>query len=298
MKSIRLFPLLVIVFFSHSSSCQIIEKNQVTLNKKKFTISITSLALVTGGLYYYVNNSWWSDESIDFHFDQGPDLTYAMNVDKAAHFFGGLVTADMFSRTMIWSGIQEDKAYLYGSLFGSALQLGIEIKDGYAPYWGFSKVDLLTGVVGSFSPYLKQKYPTYNVVNFKIGYFKRSNHYWDLENQRGKFPGPYDWHNDYVNQTYWMALDIKRISNQSWWPDFLDLAIGFGLDDSQFLNNQNRKSGGCNEWYLAIDYNLPKLLKNLDSPLAKELKYWLNYIKFPAPTLRFSPTIEFYPFFM
>ena len=129
-------------------------------------------------------------------------------------------------------------------------------------------------------------------------YFKRSNHYWELENQRGKFPGPYDWHNDYVNQTYWMALDIKRISNQSWWPDFLELAIGFGLDDSQFLNNQNRKSGGYNEWYLAIDYNLPKLLKKLDSPLAKELKYWLNYIKFPAPTLRFSPTIEFYPFFM
>ena len=56
--------------------------------------------------------------------------------------------------------------------------------------------------------------------------------------------------------------------------------------------------GGKNEVYLAIDYNISKLFKNYNSKSAKKIKKWINYFKFPSPTIRIYPTTEFYPFFL
>ena len=76
------------------------------------------------------------------------------------------------------------------------------------------------------------------------------------------------------------------------------MAIGFGLDDTQYLNENNTKTGGRNEWYIALDYDIPKMLKNWDSHTARKIKHWLNYIHLPAPTLRISPKVSFYPLFL
>ena len=80
-------------------------------------------------------------------------------------------------------------------------------------------------------------------------------------------------------------------------PDWLNVAIGFGLDETQYLV-QGTKMGGNNEWYIALDYDIPKLLKGWESPTAKKIKHWLNYFHFPAPTIRISPKLEFYPLFL
>ena len=98
MKSIRLFLLLILALYSHSSFCQNSEKNRPIFNKKKLTISVGALSAGTVGAYFYAKNTWWSDQATNFHFDQGADLIYAMNVDKASHFFGGFVSAEMFMR--------------------------------------------------------------------------------------------------------------------------------------------------------------------------------------------------------
>ena len=59
------------------------------------------------------------------------------------------------------------------------------------------------------------------------------------------------------------------------WPDWLNIAIGFGLDDTQYLPGWNEekkyldtsvpnagtKTGGQNEWYIALDYDFSKILK-------------------------------------
>jgi hypothetical protein len=56
--------------------------------------------------------------------------------------------------------------------------------------------------------------------------------------------------------------------------------------------------GGNNEWYIALDYDIPKMLKKWNSPTGKKVKHWLNYIHLPAPTIRISPKLEFYPLFL
>ena len=135
-------------------------------------------------------------------------------------------------------------------------------------------------------------------INFKFSYYKQSDIYWELDRKRGKEPNKYAWQDDYPNQTYWLSVDVNHFTKTCCWPDWLNLAIGFGLDDTQYLNENNTKMGGNNEWYIALDYDIPKMLKKWNSPTGKKVKHWLNYIHLPAPTIRISPKLEFYPLFL
>ena len=291
----RLFSLSLLVLFA----CSIKAKPDSTkINKGRVLVVSSSLAAVLGGSYLYVENSWWADKQTTFHFDDGADLTYALNVDKVGHFMGGLVAADFFSSSMKWSGMNEKMSHWYGAAFGSGLQLAIEMKDGYAPHWGFSKWDLALGSAGSFWPVAQYYNPDLKAINFKFSYYKRSNIYWDLDRQRGKETNKYVWQDDYPNQTYWITLDVNHFVETCCWPDWLNVAVGFGIDDTQYLNTSNTKTGGNNEWYIALDYDVPKLLKKWNSPTGKKVKHWLNYFHFPAPTIRISPKLELYPLFL
>ena len=274
------------------------QKDTSKVNKKRVIIVGSSLGATLGGSYWYIQNSWWSEKQIPFHFDNGADLTYALNVDKVGHFMGGLEAADIFSSSMKWAGMNEKQSLWYGAAFGSGLQLAIEMKDAYAPYWGFSKWDLALGSAGALWPVAQYYNDDLKSINFKFSYYKRSNIYWDLDKQRGKETNKYAWQDDYPNQTYWVTFDVNHFTESCCWPDWLNVAVGFGIDDSQYLDENFTKTGGENEWYIAFDYDIPKMLKKWDSPTGKKVKHWLNYIHLPAPTIRISPKLEFYPLFL
>ena len=75
----RLFSLSLLVLIA----CSVKAKSDSTKIKKGRVIVVSSsLVAILGGSYLYVENSWWSDKQIPFHFDDGADLTYALNVDK------------------------------------------------------------------------------------------------------------------------------------------------------------------------------------------------------------------------
>ena len=274
------------------------QKDTSKVNKKRVIIVGSSLGATLGGSYWYIQNSWWSEKQIPFHFDNGADLTYALNVDKVGHFMGGLEAADIFYSSMKWAGMNEKQSLWYGAAFGSGLQLAIEMKDAYAPYWGFSKWDLALGSAGALWPVAQYYNDDLKSINFKMSYYKRSNIYWDLDKQRGKETNKYAWQDDYPNQTYWVTFDVNHFTESCCWPDWLNVAVGFGIDDSQYLDENFTKTGGENEWYIAFDYDIPKMLKKWDSPTGKKVKHWLNYIHLPAPTIRISPKLEFYPLFL
>ena len=69
------------------------------------------------------------------------------------------------------------------------------------------------------------------------------------------------------------------------------------VGDWVVFNSKNTKVGGNNEFYIALDYDLKRVLKRWDTPTAKRIKHWLNYIKIPAPAILFSPEAKFYPIF-
>lgn len=291
---IKILFLLFLFLGLFSEGKQVLKNDSI--KKGRVILVSSSLLGALSSSYLYIENSWWNEKQQSFHFDNGSDKVYALNVDKAGHFMGGLQAADVFSGSMRWAGMRKKQSLWYGAAFGSALQLAIEMKDAYAPYWGFSKWDLAIGSTGAFLPVIKYYSPTLNAIDIKLSYWKRHNTYWDLEAQRGKTPNKYAWQDDYVNQSYWLSVDLNYFNNNI--PDWLNIAIGFGLDETQYLNSHGTKMGGNNEWYIALDYDIPKMLKKWNSPTAKKVKHWLNYFHFPAPTIRISPKTEFYPLFL
>ncbi len=266
-----------------------------TIHPYKLALVLSSGAGVLVGSYIYVQNSWWSEQSSDFHFDDGSDLRYAKNIDKGGHFFGGIIVADLFHSNLKWAGISEKKAFWYGASMASFVQLGIEMKDAYAPYWGFSLWDFGAGTLGALVPFAEHYWKPMEYIDFKFSYYKRSNHYWDLgiEQKPWAPPHPHAYHDDYVNQTYW--LTVYPLKNHS---IDIGISLGIGLDDTQYLNEYNSKDGGNNELYIALDYDLKRVLKRWNSPTAKRIKHWINYFKIPAPAIRISPSIELYPIFL
>ena len=155
--------------------------------------------------------------------------------------------------------------------------------------------------LGCFFLIAEKYYPELKAIDFKISYWRHSNHDWELEKEKALLTGrpapTYSWHNDYTNQTYWISVDINDLFKNKDWPYMFNIAFGVGLDDKQYLNS-GKKTGGNNEIYIALDYNLSKLFKKHDSKTARKIKKWINYFKIPSPTIRIYPTAEFYPFFL
>jgi len=94
-----------------------------------------------------------------------------------------------------------------------------------------------------------------------------------------------------------MTLDLDKLANNNLLPKWMDIAVGFGLDDTQYLSS-GTKMGGNQELYVALDYDTNQILKKWNTPLAKKIKFILKYYKLPAPTIQFFPKINFSPFFM
>lgn len=285
--------LFLLSFFAFLSQGAFAQKDSTQIRPLRLALVGGGAASVLGGSYAYIQKSWWSDNASDFHFDDGSDLRYAKNVDKGGHFFGGILVADMFQGSLRWAGVEEKKAYWYGAAMGSFIQLSIEMKDAYAPLWGFSVWDFAAGSVGAMVPLAERYWEPMQHIDFKMSYYKRTNHYWDLGTLQKPYapPHPHAYQDDYINQTYWMSFFPLRKSGIP-----LGLSVGFGLDDTQYLES-NTKVGGNNEWYIALDYDLKLLLKKWDTPTGKKVKKTLRYFKFPAPTIRISPSVELHPFF-
>ena len=216
MKFKNLFLLLIAIVISQNLFGQ---NDSLRINKNRVFVVGGSLAIGLSASYWYVGNSWWSEKQIPFHFDDGADLTYALNVDKFGHFVGGLISADIFSSSMKWSGIEGKNALWYGAAFGSGLQLAIEMKDAYAPYWGFSKWDLVLGSAGALWPVVQHYNNHLKAINFKFSYYKHSDIYWELDRERGKELSKYAWQDDYPNQTYWATFDVNHFLETCCWPD-------------------------------------------------------------------------------
>ena len=69
----RNYFLLILFAFSSTFSAYS-QADSSRVNPYRLGIVLASGASVLGGSYIYVQNSWWSDQSTAFHFDDGTDL--------------------------------------------------------------------------------------------------------------------------------------------------------------------------------------------------------------------------------
>ncbi len=250
-----------------------------------------SSALTIGSTYVYLQKKWWNENGTAFHFDKGRDGRYASNLDKVAHWMGGVFTADVYYDAFRWAGASERKAEWLALGAAAFVQAGIEVKDGFAPYYGFSWRDVAFGTVGGFWPMLQNRSGFLRDAQWKASYWQRTPKYFT---ERGIAIQRFSI-DDYINQTYWFSFSPEHFGGEgfrNFWPDWLQLSVGMGLE-AETWSIGHTGEGGRHEWYIAPDINLIKLFKP-KSTFAKTAFKVLKYIKIPAPTLRVRPKMRFY----
>ena len=67
----KLFFYLIIFLSSYTPTYSKLDSSKV--NPHKLSVVLSSGMAVLAGSYIYVQNSWWSDQSTSFHFDDGSD---------------------------------------------------------------------------------------------------------------------------------------------------------------------------------------------------------------------------------
>jgi hypothetical protein len=262
---------------------------QTSLNGWRLAGISTVGGATLGVTYWYANRTWWKDDHTRFHFDNGADLVYSRNLDKFGHVYGGAIAADMFSGALRWSGLDRVSSAWYGFALSMFVQMVIEVKDGFSPRWGYSVWDVTTGTLGSLFTTLKVHNPVFEALDIKFSYYMRNDKYFSWI----KSDGTGTWNDDYINQTYWISAKMHSLLPEraaTWWPSWLALALGVGVDDS--LNGYDSRhpdrTNGNIELYLALDVDVTRILPS-DNAFWETFKHYLNYIKFPAPALRLTP---------
>ena len=266
------------------------QQDSLRLRRGKAIAIGGTTAGMMGGLWWYLQNTWWAEDARGFRIDFDRDLRYANNLDKMGHYVGGIMTADLYYDAFRWMGMDERKAAWWGFGFGTGLQMAIEIKDGFSPDWGFSVSDIVLGTAGSLQPLLRQTSPFFRHTDVKFSYWQRSHKYFQVRSIK-----PTAFHiDDYLNQTYWVSTNLRYMTGNrvEWIPDWLNLSVGWGIDAASWNTDPTDPgTGGKPEFYLSPDIDLVRLFKP-KKPFWKFTLHRLNYLKFPMPAIQLTPKVK------
>jgi hypothetical protein len=267
-----------------SASEPVVLEDSSSIHPARFAIVTGGVGLTMVGIHLYQQNGWWKDNRAPFHFQE--DLKYGRSVDKLGHFYGGTVAAFLLRKSYQWAGLSEEAALYWGSAGSLLFQTYVEIEDGFSK-WGFDRVDFAADVAGAAWPIAQYHSPFLRNFDFKFSYVPSPN----LNEAGGTgFAGQrHIMFDDYEGQTIWMSMKMKNLLPRAAaevWPAWLNLSIGYAVRDVF-------KPNPYSVWLLALDLDMTKVIPD-DTPFLKLLGEALNFIKFPAPAVQFSPRTIWY----
>lgn len=259
-----------------------------TLNTWR-TVGFASGTLVgTSTLFYsFLRVAWWEKEQTDFFFHD--DISYVLNIDKVAHFYGGYAIASLGADGLLWAGVNPHVAYGSAWAYSTMVQVAIDFKDGYTPGFGFSKWDVISGSLGAATPWIEYAIwrDQQNAVDLKLSYYRNSTIY---EDTYGVASGL----DDYTNQTYyitWYPWAEQGDSHKySYWQKIWGLSMGMSINEDPWAVGAGR---GQWEVLLGLDYNLEALVGAREMhPFWRGFWRYINHVKLPAPMVMVYPHYE------
>ncbi len=259
-------------------------EDSTNIHPIRFAIVSGTVAVTIAGIHIYQANGWWQGNRAPFHFQE--DLKYGLSVDKFGHFYGGAVEAFILRKAYRWAGFSEEAALYWGSAGSLLFQTYVEIEDGFST-WGFDRVDFASDVAGAAWPIAQYHVPFLRNFDFKFSYHPSP----ELNNPGGSgFKGQkHIIFDDYEGQTIWLSMKMHNLLPEgvdSYWPGFLNLAIGYGARD--VLSPQP-----YSVLLLALDLDMTKVIPDT-TPFLKILGEALNFIKVPMPAVQVSPHAVWY----
>ena len=251
-------------------------KKNYSLNPIKFGVLTTVTLGMSIGLHNFQKHAWWSGERGQFHIQN--DWAYAMSMDKIGHFMeGGLIEKTM-KGAFIWSGMEERTAMWFGALFSIGYMTDIEIEDGFAKAWGYSPGDEIANLTGDIFAIAQDMWTPLQTVKLKWSYVPSNDTL-----HKGDFP------DDYNGQVFWLSFNINKYFGkkfEEFWPDYLNLAIGYGVKDYEYFG----PGGRSQNLYIGFDFDVRKIIPG-NSSFMRFVKEFLNTFKFiPTPAIKWNMT--------
>lgn len=282
-----------------------------SLDKKRFYtglgISVISYTGTTIGLY----NTWYKQfERRNFHLFN--DWNEWKNMDKLGHAYTSYSLANIGYQGARWTGIPEKGRLWVAGVGSTAVQLAIEVMDGFSSKWGFSISDLGFNTLGTATFITQQKLWNEQRIRIKMFSFPKDYPSVILNSQSGlnqsslqnRVSNLYgnSFHEkflkDYNAQSLWVSANLKSFFPKSKIPNWLGFALGYSAE--------NMFGGFDNEWtegddiYSLNEIDFPRhhqwiLSLDIDLDRIKAKSYFwqmflslLNQFKFPAPAIEYN----------
>lgn len=243
---------------------------------RRFVASAIMAGMI-GTSVIWAADAWWQGRGHPFSFySEGWFNDYSLGIDKVGHAYSSYFYFHTFHNIMLWGGFDASAALWWGAGITEFLALSLEIGDGFSTF-GFSYEDLLANTFGL----------TYAVMQTRIPFLQNFSLKWSYvpagERNGLNFTQHYDAH------TYWLSFNIHNLlprEMESYWPGFIQLAVGYGVD-----GNQTRREG-----VIGLDFNLE--IFPAPSPEIRLVQKTLNMFHVPAPAMKFTEhkTPQYYLF--
>jgi uncharacterized protein YfiM (DUF2279 family) len=310
------FIILVLLFtgyFSFSQDSANVVVSQFGIKPKSLQIHLTDeqikkrTRLVTignivgySGVMVGLYSAWYKDyPHSGFHTFN--DSREWLQVDKVGHLYSSYIASRGSMELWRWTGIDRKKRIWIGGMSGAAYLTIIETLDGFSQKWGWSWSDFATNILGSGT--LVAQELAWNDQRIKLKFSFHRKKYSDPQlNARSDalFGEGFGARmlKDYNGQTYWASINLKPFLQNSKWPEWLSLSVGYGAeglfggeenigkDENGNIVFDRRDIKRYHQWFLAPDIDLSKIKTN-----KKGIKFLLTFLssfKFPTPSLELS----------
>jgi len=264
-----------------------------TINHKRLNTLLISNGIAYAGGITGLYQLWYKNHPLgSFHFFDD-NLEWGQ-MDKVGHAYScyqeGMVGIDMLR----WAGVPNKQAIWFGGSYGLLWQSTIEVLDGFSEEWGASYGDLISNIVGS-GLVISQEL-TWKEQRFILKYSYHNTEFAAIRpNVLGKQFSERMF-KDYNGQTYWLSMNIKSFKPESKIPDWLNVALGYGINgfvgghDNVFERNGVQYDYSSlrreRQYYLSLDIDFTKIPTS--NPWAKAGLRVLNSIKIPFPALEYN----------
>ncbi|MBC8311790.1 MAG: DUF2279 domain-containing protein [Candidatus Marinimicrobia bacterium] len=244
-------------------------------------IKSSSLLIINQAIIYkyILQPAWWYGEEVDFHYDL--DINYAELADKFGHAYSGYYLSNLNTDLFIAAGFNWNKAKLYSGILSFILLFQLEYKDGLAPDYGFSKLDIYSNTIGIMYFYLQQYIPFFQ--NFTPKYLYNYPKF--IHDMKINSAGLVE---NYEEITFFMSINVKNLLPNNYkkmWLNGLDLALGYSVRGYNVVGEPRYPLK--ENYYFGLDFNLFSILPNHDSRW-----HWvaqtLNSLKLPSPMIEFT----------
>ena len=280
--------LFVSVFSQAQSYINSFLKPSDTLNKPRKTGVYVGESVALGATLIGLNQLWYKDyPKSSFHFIN--DNNQWLQMDKLGHMYSTYHLGRLGSEMLQWSGASQKEQLIYGSTLGLGFLTVVEVFDGFSQEWGASSGDIIANVSGT-ALYVSQEL----LWNEQRIIPKFSFHQTKFVAQRPETLGASrneEILKDYNGQTYWLSFNIHSFAKDSFFPKWLNLAIGHGGEGMLYGNDAEAIENGIiqdpyRQFYLSLDIDLTKITTK--SHFLKTVFSIFNTIKIPAPTLQYN----------